>query len=72
VYVVALIGAPVVAFVVGTKAYEASECGGSDGECDLSALAGASWALVALASGVAIVMGVEIVLRYRRRARTRA
>lgn len=59
----------VVAFSMGAAHFEATECGETGGgECDLAALAGIVWAVVALAAGVLLVVVVEL-NRWLRRGR---
>lgn len=62
-----------VAFVLGTRWFEATKCGGPDfgGECDLAALTGIAWAVVAVAAALVLIVTVEIV-RVVRRRRARA
>lgn len=54
-----------VAFMIGAAHYDATQCVGSGGDCDLGGLEGLAWTVAALAVAVLAVITVELV-RYRR------
>ena len=48
-YLCGLVAVMLVAFVVGTAHFEATQCSSGDGECDLAGVEGVLWAVSALA-----------------------
>jgi hypothetical protein len=59
-YVAWLAAAVAVAFALGMARFEAVNCEGSGGECDLAALEGLWWAAAALALGAAVIVVLEV------------
>lgn len=66
-WVVATLVVVYTAFSAGVDYYDREHCGPEATDCDLGILWGVPWAAVALLSMSALVIGVEVSLRRRRR-----
>jgi len=68
-YVVGLPVAMFVAFVLGVRWFEETECGGGGGECDIAGLSGLVWSAATFVLGLVAIFVLELVIRVRARRR---